>query len=110
MQATLLYRRAIRLREREAGATVTWAGATYPCGSGASVRGKKLEIDGFAPESDLIVAIRRELLPSVPAAQQSVSYFPGGSGETRTYRIESVTTTPGDAFVQLALIDPSRGA
>lgn len=110
MQSTLLWRKAIRLRERDGGAKVTWAGVEYPCASGQSLAGKGLDVDGFALTDDLTIVLRREILPSIPQAQQTVSYNRGGTGTAKTYRIASVTTTPGDAFVQLSLVDPSRGA
>jgi hypothetical protein len=110
MQSTLLWRKAIKLRERDSGSKVTWAGTEYPCASGPAAKSKGLNLDGFAPLADLVIVIRRDILPSIPQPQQTVSYSPGGTGESKSYRIDAVTTTPGDSFVQLALVDINRGA
>lgn len=109
-QSTLLQRRAIKLNERQYGATITWAGAEYPVASGPETRSKTVDLDGMALVADLLVAIRRELLPSLPQPQQTASYRRAPGADSKSYRIQSAMFSPGDAFVQLALIDPNRGA
>lgn len=109
-QATILYRRAIKVHEREFGAVITWAGGDYPCAPGVETDTKTTEIDGFALGADLVVAIRRDLLPSIPQLKQSVSYLRAAGETAKTYRIDSVVNPPGAAFVQLGLVDPNRGA
>jgi hypothetical protein len=106
-----MLRAGIQRHEAEFGATLTWGGSTYPVASGAATESKQLDPGGFALGADLVVVIRSELFTAgQPRPQQTASYSPAAGATGKTYRVTDVTTPPGTSFVQIALVDPSRGA
>lgn len=85
--------------------TFTWSGVAYPCSGSIPSTSKKLDIGGFELEADLIRNIRRSLFTAgLPALKQTgVDSVTG-----RTFHIEGIDYPPG--FIQLMLIDPTKGA
>lgn len=98
------------LAEIEADFGATWtpkSGTAIPVLAGTFKTSAALSIGGFASDADAIINIRVSLLAAAPTVNTTGTYtgpeFPNG----KTFRIDKVNPSPG--FVQLELIDPSKG-
>jgi hypothetical protein len=85
--------------------TFNWNGKDYLCVPGIGKSTKALKGGGgFSLDHDLVLRVRTELLPTPgPTTTQKLLY------KSVTYRIDEIDSPPGDAYIELRLIDPSKG-
>ena len=84
---------------------ITWNGLDYPCIATRKRKGANLEMGGWGIDAELIVIVRGSVFGGVlPARGQTITFA------AIDYRINDITTAPGDAFLRLACVDASRGA
>lgn len=103
--------RGLKTLERELAAPVfTWNGNDYRCTPGRSADGKRHGIGGFALLADLVLYVRKELLPipgegvtPVLSVKDEITF----RGET--YNVDEIENDPSGAFVKLTCNHPARG-
>ncbi len=87
------------------GQTITWNGGDYSCIASRRRKGGTLEMYGVAIQCDLLVVVCMRLFGGNPPTDSDTIVFAG-----RTYRIDNIITSPGEGFLILACVSPSRGA
>jgi len=98
-------RRGLRTLERALDNPVlTWRGNDYPCVPSMGKQGKLLSFGGRSLQDDLILRVRKDLLPDPGPQLKDLVRFQG-----QDLRIVSLDTPPGDPFLGLVLTAPAKG-
>lgn len=87
------------------GQTVTWAGTEYPCHASGITRASRADGGLWNATDDLTVVIRGELFTGAMPVRDQVLTYAGAN-----YRIATVMTAPGNAFVRLTCVYEFKGA
>jgi hypothetical protein len=96
--------------EDDIGATITWAGASYPCSAGPEFGGKKIDEGGFRMQAAVKIRVRIELfLSGRPQEKQTVMFSAKAGATARKYRIDSITNQH-ETLLVLECNDPAQGA
>ena len=82
--------------------TFTWGNVEYPCVPSQTVASQSLGPGGFSLEADLTLYVRVEVLPT-PGPQENQFVTVKG----KRYRIDKLSTLPGDSILRLICNDPS---
>ena len=97
--------RSLRETEKNLGNPVfTWAGSDYPCSPNEATASKILGLGGFALSADLLLFVRRSVLPAVGPKEKQTLTFAG-----RKYRIDKLGVLPGEEVITLVCNDSSSG-
>ncbi len=87
-------------RERQVGATITYAGAEYPCSAGVKLGGKELGAGGYRVTAQAQIVVRQSVLNgAVPQEKQLLDYRRCAGADAERMRIVSVTKILGAAFL-----------
>lgn len=100
--------RCLKTLEKATGnPTFTWNKQVLICMGNSAGADSALGMGGFGLSSHLIINIRLSVFGTgaQPLPNQKGTY----SADGKIYRIDEIRTPPGQAFIQLALIDPTRG-
>ena len=97
--------------ENDSGATIVWAGGTYPCAGGAEGGGKIFDIGGFKLKAGVPIVVRNSVFSggAIPQEKQTLTYFSAPGVKGRALRINSVTPWQGVILV-LDCNDPNQAA
>ncbi len=97
--------------EEVVGATITWAGTTYPCSHGTVVGGKLLGEGGYRTTAAVTLAVRTSLFSGqgLPASKQTISYKNNPDATAVTLNINSITNIYGE-ILTMECDDPNQGA
>ena len=82
----------------------TWAGKDYPCTPNEATASKILGLGGFALNADLLLFVRRSVLPAIGPKEKQTLMFSG-----RKYRIDKLGVLPGEEVVTMMCNDASEG-
>lgn len=87
--------------------TFTWEGFTLPCTAGSGVFSKTLGQGGWATDSNRTINVRLAVFTTAqrPSRKETLVF----SGDGLTYRIDDIENPPGNPFMVLKLIDPTKG-
>jgi hypothetical protein len=97
--------RNLRELEKSLGRpTFKWAGGDYPCCPNESTASKILGLGGFAVTADLLLFVRRGVLPDPGPREKQTLVFSG-----KKYRIDKLGVLPGEEVITLVCNDPSAG-
>ncbi|HEV2210852.1 MAG TPA: hypothetical protein VG167_18925 [Verrucomicrobiae bacterium] len=99
-------------READLGATLAYAGATYPCCGGDQLAGKLLQAGGFRITGEVTIVLRVAVFPpgtSSPSQKQSIAYTSTPGAAAQTLRINTVNTLWNTLLV-LDCHDPNQAA
>ena len=84
--------------------TFNWGGHDYPCVPNESTASKILGLGGFALQADLLLFVRRSVLPAVgPKENQNLTF----SG--KRYQIDKLGVLPGEEVITLVCNDATSG-
>jgi hypothetical protein len=80
-------------------------GTSYPCSAGSVMSGSKLGEGGFGPMADARLVVRLSVFGAtpIPARKSKVTF------NSKTLRIDDLTTDPTGTYVSISLVDPARG-
>jgi hypothetical protein len=89
-------------RELDIGATLTFAGATYPCSGGDQLVTKLLQDGGFRTTAQVSLVLRLAVLPqgvAAPKQHQTLSYTSEPGATPQTLKVDQVDTVFAAAVV-----------
>lgn len=96
--------------EETVGATITWAGETYPCTGGGQLGGKMLGMGGYRITAQSSIAVRTALFEGAkPKEKQTLIYTSAEDADPQTLRITNINSFHG-AFMILECDDLQQGA
>ena len=97
--------------EDASGATIIFAGQSYPCAGGAEFGGKTIEAGGFRMKAEVTIAVRTAVFDGgpLPKEKQTIQYSSAPDVPPRRLRIDSLTPWQGQVLI-LDCNDPNRGA
>lgn len=84
--------------------TFSWAGQNYPCVPNEATASKILGLGGFALSADLLLFVRKAVLPAQGPQEKQTLIFSG-----RKYRIDKLGVLPGEEVITLMCNDASQG-
>ncbi len=88
----------------------TWKGNDYVCTNTTQTSGKRLGIGGFSLLDDLVLYVRKELIPTPTDADPGIQKKDSIIFKGVTYKVDTIDTPAGEAFVKLSCNGPNRGA
>lgn len=94
------------LRELERGLgnpKFTWAGKEIPCCPNQATASKILGLGGFALTADLLLFVRKGVLPEVGPKEKQTLVFSG-----KRYRIDRIGVLPGEEVMTLVCNDAAQ--
>jgi hypothetical protein len=81
-----------------------WAGKDYPCCPNEATASKILGLGGFGLSADLLLFVRKAVLPEVgPQEKQTIVFL------KKKYRIDKLGVLPGGEVITLICNDASEG-
>jgi hypothetical protein len=87
----------------EAGASINWAGADFPCSAGPEMGGKMLGMGGYRVTAQETIVVRNAVFPEgtgLPLEKQLLSFTSAPGEAAKALRIDSLTGFRG-AFLVL---------
>ena len=102
-----------RRAEQSLGATLTWAGTSYPCTCSPLTNARRLNDNGggFQLFDDCVVFLRLEAVGGTgPREQAAVTLSPGDGATARSMRVTAVDINPGNGTLTLRLNSISQGS
>jgi|GEM_PF-3563913 len=97
--------RSLREVEKSLGKPVfTWGGVDYPCCPNEATASKILGLGGFAVTADLLLFVRKSVLPEVGPREKQTLIF-----ASKKYRIDKLGVLPGEEVITLMCNDAAEG-